>query len=139
MSVFQDVCIEWDGKKYTIPSDQVLKAIAIIEEHFTIQQLISNMSNSENIKLVKLTSCIGEVLRYAGADVSDEKVYAGMFKEGEAREKVMQTIQVLVMMMLPPEKLAEIEDGGNTGTPGKRTTRKRTTTRRKSSKVSTKR
>ncbi len=137
MSIFEKVTLEWKNKKFVIEPENVLKAIAIIEEHFTVNELIQDMA-AERIKVSRLCSCMGDVLRFAGSDVTDEELYAGMYGGGDGQAKVVATIQTLILMVIPPEQLKAVETA-----PGKSTTttrtRRTTTKKRSSSSRSTKR
>ncbi len=138
--VFKDVHIEWEGEEYIIAKDQVLPAICIIEEFFTIQDLISDMTSGK-IKVGKLSCCVCAVLNFAGADLSEGEVFQGLYKGKETREQVTAVIRTLILMMIPPDELEGLETGGTT--PGKpnRTSRRaaKSTARKKPSKPSTRR
>lgn len=100
MGVFQDIKLEWNGEAFTVPSNRVMGAIAIIEEHVTLKELYESVGRG-TAKLSKLASAYGGVLRYAGAKVQDEDVYAGMF-DSKAAENVSAAVAGLLSMMIPP-------------------------------------
>ena len=52
--------------------------------------------------LSKLARAYGAALRYAGAKVSDEEVYEGLFKPGQLLNEVHNAIVVLMAIMMPP-------------------------------------
>ena len=107
--VFKPVSFEWEGETYTVPPDRVLGAIAIIEEHVSFNYLAAAVKG-QNIPLSKLAVVYGEVLRYAGAPVTNDEVYAGMFS-GDLATSIFQALNMLLHMMLPPSVLAKMEDG----------------------------
>lgn len=132
---FQDVIIGWQGKDYTIPRNRVMRAIAIIEEHFTLQQL-SEFSDPSKMRFTRLSFCAAEVLAYAGVpgttDELAEQVYEAMIG-GDA--DVMETIQELLLIAVPQDKLKEAEAKVASGkSPGKS---RSATRKRKSSPRST--
>lgn len=110
VSVFQPVTLGWQGKSYTLPANRVLGAVARIEEVITLAELAKHASGG-NAPLARLAQAYGSVLRYAGADVADDEVYAGMFGGEEARELVSAAVQGLLGMMISPEIRRRIEAG----------------------------
>jgi len=104
MSVFDDVTLEWGGKQYTIASDHMLGAIARIEEVVTLAEL-SDKAMRGTVPMAKLSQAYGAVLRYAGANVSDDEVYGGMFADRNAFETVQLAVNTLMAMMIPPASM----------------------------------
>lgn len=103
MGIFQPINFGWNGKTYTIPADQVLGAIAIVEEHITFMELIA--ATKGRPPLVAISRAFAGVLRYAGGDIADDEVYAGMFKHGSAQKQAINAVNTLLVMMVPPEEL----------------------------------
>lgn len=135
MAIFQDVTLEWNGEAFTVPSDRVLGAIAIVEEQITFPQLLAALAN-ERAPLVAISKAFAGVLRYAGANVSDEDVYRGMF-DGAVQDQTVASINTLLVMMVPPDAMAKME-GGNA--PGKtQATTRKSSKKTGSSRRSTKR
>jgi hypothetical protein len=118
--IFKAVEFDWHDKTFTVPADHVLGAIAIVEEHFTFQDL-ANAMETKKLSLTRLARCYGDVLRYAGATVTDDEVYAGMFV-GDMALKIRQATDMLLAMMIPPSVLAAAEETtrGNARAPGGR-------------------
>jgi len=115
---FEPVPIGWEGVTYTIPAESVLKAIALIEDHVTFDEL--QLSASKNtMPLAKLSQAFAAVLRFAGAKVSPEDVYAGMFAGGEVRERMTLSIIALMSMMIPPAHLQKDLTGNRPAPAGK--------------------
>ncbi len=138
--VFKDVHIEWEGQEYIIAKDQVIPAICIIEEFFTMQDLINDMTTGK-IKVAKLSCCVCAVLNFAGASLSEDEVFRGLYKGKETREQITAVIRTLVLMMIPPEELEGLEAGDTTPGKSNRTSRRaaKSTARKKPSKPSTRR
>jgi len=110
MGAFDDIPLEWDGVTYTIPANRVLGAVARIEDIITLHEL-GEYSARGTAPMGKLAKAYGAVLRYAGADLSDEDVYLGMFSGGVSPEAMMVAINGLVGIMVPPaEQVAQTQE-----------------------------
>lgn len=101
--MFQPVDFIWHDKVYTIAPNRILGAIATIEEHFTFQDLAEAMKTKKFL-LTKLSRAYGDVLRYAGATVTDDEVYVGMF-DGNMHANIQIAVNTLLTMMIPPSIL----------------------------------
>ena len=104
MGVFEDITLGWNGKTYIIPSDRVMGAVNRIEEHVPLKELHDQMADRGTVKLGKLAAAYSSVLQYAGAKVSVDEVYGGLFGEG-ATEAVMGAVEGLMSMLIPPTAL----------------------------------
>ena len=104
--IFEPVTMTWGGRDYTIPADRVMRAIASVEDVFTLVDLHRYMATGSP-PLAKISSVYAMLLRYAGAKVSDEEVYAGMFdkESGSLQANATNAIMVLLQLMLPPGHL----------------------------------
>lgn len=107
--VFQPVKVSWKGADYTIAPNRLMRCIAMIEEIVTLP-FLSKCWVSGELPYAKLAMALGAVLRYAGANVTDEEVYAEMFKGPERRMLAAATLQTLMVMMFPPEHLRELQE-----------------------------
>jgi hypothetical protein len=119
MGVFSDFKMSWDGVDYSIPKDRILGAIEIVEDVVTISQIHSMLADPETIKFRKVARAFGELLRYAGAKITDEQVYEGLFsRDKEKTSSVMVSLFLLLKLMIPesamqvPEK-SEAPASGN--------------------------
>lgn len=101
MGAFEDIKLVWAGKQYSIPARKALQAIAMIEECITFQELL-RYSQAGQVPFAKVSKAYAIVLRYAGADFSDEEIYEGMFSEEHALANAMAAMQGLMEMMIPP-------------------------------------
>lgn len=118
MAIFQDISLSWNGAEFTIPASRVLGAIAIVEEQITFPELLLAMQSGKP-PLATIARAYGGVLRYAGARVSDDETYAGMF-DAARQEQVITAINALLVMMVPPDALAKAKriTGGEASAPG---------------------
>lgn len=102
MSIFDDIRLEWGGREYVIRSNRVMGAIARIEDVVTLDEL-RRYGEKQTAPLGKMAMAYGSVLRYAGAVVADDEVYAGMFAgESGGADAMAASIYSLLEMMLPP-------------------------------------
>lgn len=111
MGVFKEVTLEWDGETHVIPSNRVMGAIARVEEFVTLKELSEFSQAPQGAKYARLAQAYGSLLRYAGARVEDDEVYAGMFPKSERdvdfRVKMYDAIGGLLTLMLPPSSMSE--------------------------------
>lgn len=98
--VFEPVTLTWDGRDYTIAADQVMRCIAAVEEVITLGEL-NEFSIKGQCPLARVAQAFGVVLRFAGCQVRDDVVYAGMFSKGGGNA-ARDAVQTLLLMMVPP-------------------------------------
>lgn len=115
MSKFQPIILEYKGRKYIIPANQVMGAILVIEDYVTLAQLFQ-WQESGIAPLGKIASAYAAVLRYAGAEVSSEEMYEAMFSK-DAAENSSLAVRHILSLMLPPSGLNV--GGAATATKGK--------------------
>lgn len=96
MSIFQDVRLSWKGTDYTIKSDRVMGAIAVIEDHVTIDKVLGGRP-----AFAEMSGAYAALLCYAGAKVKGEEVYESFFSDGAA-ESAAAVITALQVLMIPP-------------------------------------
>jgi len=101
MGVFDDIRLNWQGTDYVIPANKVMGAIARIEDIITLTE-IYEASQRRSVKFSRVASAYASVLRYAGAKVTDEEVYLGMFDGQSAITAVQEALTGLLSMMIPP-------------------------------------
>jgi hypothetical protein len=107
--MFEPITLSWGGKSYVIPANQVMKALAVIEDHCTMFELQKSFK-SGGVPLAKISNAFAAVIRFAGGSVSAEDVYAGMFGGGPDAQAAQQAITALLMMMVPPSTRTVTED-----------------------------
>lgn len=104
MAIFEEVTLVWKEREYKIPSDQIMRVIAKVEDVLTMVQL-HRYREREDLPIGKLAQAFGIVLRHAGANVTDEEVYEGIFQGDNLRKIALEAVTTLQMMMLPPSAL----------------------------------
>ena len=125
--VFDDITLGWHDKTYVIPADRVLGAVARIEQHITLHEILA-YSERGTAPMAVLAQAYASVLRYAGAEITDNEVYAGMFTDGDTTQIVSQLLNGLLGMMLPPSERQDAKghNPGNSRKGGKRSSRSST-------------
>jgi len=106
MSVFEPITLTYAGEDFTIPATRVMGAIARIEEHVTLTELATWGSDRAKIRVTKLAAAYGSLMRYAGADVTDDDAYGYLFADAAGLSGVVTVAQTLMVMMIPPSALA---------------------------------
>ena len=69
------------------------------------------MQSKNAPKFAKIASAFGAALRFAGANVTDEEVFEGMFSDEQNATNAITALRLLVVIMVPPRK----ESGGKNG------------------------
>lgn len=111
---FEPIRLEWNGKKYMIPANRVMGAIARIEDTVTLPEL-HKMQQRGGAPLAKLSQAFADVLAYAGATgVDAETVYISMFDGSEDQQAAAMAVMGILQMMTPPQSMV-----GNSSPPGK--------------------
>lgn len=110
MAMFDDIVLEWEGREYRLPANRMLGAIASIEEVITLPELVQS-SERGGPPLNKIAKAFGAVLRYAGARVSDDEVYLGMFSNPQAAFSANHAVMALLQILLPPSARKRLDLG----------------------------
>lgn len=105
----QDVTLTWKGTEYRVEARDVLPLIAKVEEVLTLTEII-DAAQRGTVQLAKLSMAYGVALRHAGARVTNDEVYSGMFA-ADARKAATDAATALLSLMVPPEHLQEKGDG----------------------------
>ncbi len=127
MQVFEDVTLTWEGASYLIPSNRVMGAIARIEDVLTLYEL-AEASKGRGIKLSHLAQAFATALRYAGATITDEEVFQGLFANANTSATAQNVILGLLALMTPPNISREAIKKAATARPlaqGAKSSRKR--------------
>ena len=104
-TAFEPVTLEWAGGKFTIPPDQMMGAIASIEnvEGATLAEIHGMMQTRRTVKMTVLARAFAALLRYAGAKVTDDECYVGMFKGNtDSANRSSDAMMTLLAIMVPP-------------------------------------
>jgi hypothetical protein len=105
--VFKDVYLAWRDRKYTVAANKVMGAIAVIERHVTLKELYEHGKRG-SVPLAALASAYADVLEYAGAEgVDARELYQDMFSGSSPQSAIIEAIQGLIAMMIPPQTLAD--------------------------------
>lgn len=107
--MFAPIKLEWNGKQHTVPANRVLMAIAEVEEVFTLDEL-QRFSKRGTAPVAKLAMAYGKLLRFAGAAVEDDEVYAGIFVSDQGAMAASAT-SALLALMLPPAGMLNADTG----------------------------
>ena len=105
MAIFDDVPIGWAGKTYTIPAQQVMRAIARVEDHVTLEELI-RFQERGTVPLAKMAAAYASLICFAGGTATADEVYKNMLGLDEGGV-AGTTIAGLLHMMVPPTRLVE--------------------------------
>lgn len=108
-NAFEETKLLWQGKEYTIPSNRMMGAIARIEDVVTLSELRA-FSTRGGAPVGKLAMAYGAMLRYAGADVTDDDVYITLFAGGD-QVAIITAIKNVMLMMVPPAMRKDVEAG----------------------------
>ncbi len=102
-SPFEDYKLAWRDKEYTIPARQIMGAISRVEDIVTLSELQVFFQRNA-APLARIAEAYAAVLRYAGASVTADEVYAGMFGNaaGNTGETVKACLFGLLELMVPP-------------------------------------
>ena len=121
MSVFEDVTLHWDGEEYTIPANRVMRLIQAVEDVVTLPELQDCIVR---MKAGRVAAAYGVMLRFAGVQVTDEEVYAGIFESQEQMQEILtEAGAILYRLICPPQSLNA----------KKKTTKKKSKKKRKAS------
>lgn len=112
--IFEDYTIAWQDRTYTIPANSILKTIASVEAVITYGELVG-YAQRRAAPLATLSKAYAIVLRSAGAFVTDDEVYAGMFGLGGTMDTVLEAINGLFHLMTPPAAREETAKGSKPG------------------------
>lgn len=98
-SIFKPVTLEFKGEQKTIPADQVMTAIGLIENHISLKELTSQ----HGTPLSKLASGYVAVLNFAGfKNLKAEDVYMSLFDKDQGKKSAADAAAGLMLMMVPP-------------------------------------
>lgn len=105
MSVFEDVKLNWDGQEYTIPANRVMRLIQAVEDVVTLPELQDCILR---MRVARVSEAYAVMLRFAGASVTAEEVYAGIFESGEnMTETLTEAGALLYRLICPPDAFSK--------------------------------
>ena len=108
MAIFDPVTLVWKGEEHVVAADKIMGLIARIEEVVTLPE-IHAASQKNGLPLGRLAMAYGSALRYAGARVDDDEVYASFF--GGDPGAIPAALTALLAMMVPPQRAGVATSG----------------------------
>lgn len=100
MAINRTITIEWDGKAYECRVTMVL--IDRIEEELNLSKMLSTLSSGD-IRFSHAAKLVAFLLRDAGAEVTQEEVYQGLFAgdDGLDSREIGAVIGEIMMAIFP--------------------------------------
>lgn len=116
MKRFQPIEFEHNGETFKVEANQVMGLIDAVEEHITLGEIVQDQSRRRTVRFGKLAQAYASALRYAGARVTDEEVYASLMPNGQdptaMQRRSTEVITALLQVMVPPDEALEGKDLG---------------------------
>lgn len=114
MKGFEPVTLSWQGDDFTVPAENQLMLIAMIEDALvgnSGEQAITMLARPNGPSYARLAAAYGAALRYAGAEVRDEEIYLSIMEDfaahkSDAATKVRAAVMGLLAIIAPPIALA---------------------------------
>ncbi len=97
--MFESVTLKFNAEAYRIEPDKVMRAIAIVEDIITLDELVRYHERG-TAPMAKLAMAYAALVRYAGGACTDAEVYESMFRGGN-QSAVSASIGTLLAMMIP--------------------------------------
>lgn len=111
-----EIKINWQGKDYVIPASKAFQIGERIEEIATMGEILGWLKEP---RFFRMARCLGEMLRFAGAHVSDQEIHSklvgSMGKDAEG-ENFATAVFALVDVLMGD---APREGGGKDAPAGK--------------------
>jgi hypothetical protein len=132
MAVFEESSLEWEGKKYTISPEGMLRAICEVEDVLSYgalaQASIIAREAPGELPLGKMSRALAIFIRHGGGEVSGDQIFGALFKD-RGKSLTMNALQALLSLqalMIPPEHLRGKPGKSEAATARARPSRKRT-------------
>lgn len=103
-AVFEDVTLEWKGLFFEIPATHILRAMVLIEEIITVDEL-RRYSHRKTVPVAKLAMAYGVVLRYGGSKFTDDQIYAEMMQGRSMQPALIGVVTTNLLKILAPRSL----------------------------------
>jgi len=116
----KQINIEWQGEKFTIGEHEAFELGERLEDIVTLAELASM---AERPKFRKLARCYAEMLNFAGARVTAEKVHSQMMSEIKGLDENKKTLIVAEAIGTLIEILMDGAPAGEEPDDGKKTNR----------------
>ena len=111
---FQRIRLKWRDREYSIEPDRIVRAIAAVEDFITLGEIHRYLERG-TAPLGKVSQAYAAMLRHAGARVTEEEVYDGIFGDGDVQVRILDAVQNLMILMIPPKHLSAEEKAGKGG------------------------
>ena len=102
--MFNDIEIEFNGKKRTIKADNIMRCIAKVEQVVPLTDLVEFMQSGKP-RMASLAMGYTALLNHAGFKVNEAQVYAGMFGDQDKVVSAIEATSALLSLMIPPSAL----------------------------------
>ncbi len=100
--MWQPFTFAYEGQEIVIPGDQLLRAISVVEDIVTLDELFA-MRRENKFKRVKLVDALRALVEFSGSKFDVEKFYRGMHTKEGVLVAVHGTCYALIMLMINPE------------------------------------
>jgi hypothetical protein len=108
VGLFDGVSFHWDGRTVAIPPDRLLGALARIEEHITLDEMV----RLDGTHHAKVAEGFAAVLRHAGVEADGDAVYLALLPDPDARQAAYAAIGALIESTAPPPRCERRKSGG---------------------------
>jgi len=98
--MWTDLKLRWGDKWHVIPADRVVPAIALIERHMTVNEMLGFLARG-GTPYFKIACCYAELLRFAGVQVTESEVAARMFGADSIQDDAKVLIHYLLERIIP--------------------------------------
>jgi len=99
--MFNDIELDYNGEKFTVKANEVMRLISKVEDIITLGKLIES-AQTGSPPMAKISMAYGCMLRYAGSTVKDQEVYQDMFSGQNAAQNASDACMSLLALMIPP-------------------------------------
>lgn len=114
MRGFEPVTLAWKGEEFTVPAENQLRLIAMIEDALSGasgEQAIAMLARPSGPSYSRLAAAYGAALRFAGASVTDDEIYLSIMSDfaeqkQDAALKVRGAVMALLAIIAPPIALS---------------------------------
>lgn len=114
MSVFRDVDIEWQGRKWTVtPSNRLLRRIE--GEGISLSHMITRVAKGEP-PVSEVCYVMAELLQSAGAEVTEDEIYGEVMTAlANGEERAFADMAVQIVEAISPQEMTGKKPGAPAG------------------------
>lgn len=106
-----DIRITFKGVEYTIPENRAFAVGELVEGIATLAEVFSWASTPRYFKMAR---CLGAMLRFAGATVTDEQVHSelmALLKQHQSEELIGSIYMLVSVLMMGAPEASGSSDG----------------------------